>query len=196
MNLHHHIDVEVVVVPPVFDYPSTDAEVEIRAGDAAAHGGIPLTQDVVMPMASPVLLKQLQPMLTPADLVGAPLIRTALEPWQPWFQAALLDWPEPAQGPKFQDLGLIYEAAVKGHGVALCRPSLVHDWLLSDTLRPLFPVFSRPVNQYYALANTNVPEVRLFVHWLQSLCAEQAVVSHELAQRALAQHAPAAASPQ
>lgn len=188
MNLYPHIDVELIVVPPVFDYPSTNAEVEIRAGDALANGGIPLTQDVAMPMASPVLLKSLPPLRCPADLRHAPLIRTTLEPWQPWFQAALLDWPEPQQGPKFQDLGLIYEAALKGHGVALCRLSLVRDWLMNDTLRPLFNVFSRPANQYYALTNTPSEEVRIFVQWLQSLCAEQAMLSQELAQQALARH--------
>ncbi len=188
MNQYPHIDVELIVVPPVFDYPSTNADVEIRAGDAAAHGGIPLTQDVVMPMASPVLLKSLPPMKSPGDLQHAPLIRTALEPWRPWFQAAMLDWPEPVQGPKFQDLGLIYEAALKGHGVALCRLSLVRDWLQTDTLRPVFNVFSRPDNQYYALTNSKSQEVRLFVHWLQSLCFEQSVQAQELARQACVQH--------
>ena len=188
MNMYPHIDVELVVVPPVFDYPSTNADVEIRAGDAAAFGGIPLTNDVVMPMASPVLLKSLPAMASPLDLKHAPLICTTLEPWRPWFQSALLDWPEPKQGPKFQDLGLIYEAALKGHGVALCRLGLVRDWLLNDTLRPLFNVFSRPDNQYYALTNSKSEEVRLFVHWLQSLCSEQSMQAQELAQLACSKH--------
>jgi len=185
MNQYPHIDVELVVVPPVFDYPSTNADVEIRAGDGAAHGGVPLTQDVAMPMASPLFLKSVGPIIAPLDLQHVPLIRTPLEPWQPWFEAALLDWPEPQQGPKFQDLGLIYEAALKGHGVALCRLSLVCDWLRSGALMPLFPMFSRPIKQYYALINTSSEEVRLFVQWLQSLCVEQSLLAQELAQQAL-----------
>lgn len=185
MNQYPHIDVELVVVPPVFDYPSTNADVEIRAGDVDAHGGVPLTHDVAMPMASPLLLKTAALMHSPSQLQHVPLIRTALEPWQPWFEAALLDWPEPQKGPKFQDLGLIYEAALKGHGVALCRLGLVCDALRSGALQPLFPVFSRPKNQYYALINTHSEEVKHFVHWLQALCAEQTLLGQELAQQAL-----------
>jgi LysR family glycine cleavage system transcriptional activator len=187
-NLHSHIELELIVVPPVFDYPSTNAEVEIRAGDATQYGGIPLTRDMATPMASPLLLKTLPPIRTPADLRGAPLIRTPLEPWQPWFQATLLDWAEPTQGPKLQDLGLTYEAAAKGHGVALCRLSLVKDWLVNDHLRPLFNVYSLPTNQYYALANTHTPEVRLFVQWLQSICSEEADRGQEIAQFAYEKH--------
>lgn len=185
MNRYPHIDVELVVVPPVFDYPSTNADVEIRAGDVDAHGGVPLTHDVAMPMASPLFLKTAAPLHNPSQLQHVPLIRTALEPWQPWFEAALLDWPEPQKGPKFQDLGFIYEAALKGHGVALCRLGLVCDWLRSGALQPLFSVFSRPKNQYYALINTNSDEARQFVHWLQALCTEQSLLGQELAQQAL-----------
>jgi LysR family glycine cleavage system transcriptional activator len=187
-NLHSDIELELIVVPPVFDYPSTNAEVEIRAGDAALHGGIPLTRDMATPMASPLLLKTLPPIRTPADLRHAPLIRTPLEPWQPWFQANLLDWAEPTQGPKLQDLGLTYEAAAKGHGVALCRLGLAKDWMVNDHLRPLFNVYSLPTNQYYALANTHTPQVRLFVQWLQSVCSEEAEQGQEIAQFAYEKH--------
>lgn len=194
MNQYPHIDVELVVVPPVFDYPATNADVEIRAGDGNAHGGVPLTHDVAMPMASPLFLKSIAPLANPAQLQHVPLIRTALEPWQPWFQAAMLDWPEPQKGPKFQDLGLIYEAALKGHGVALCRLGLVCDWLRSGALQPLFPVFSRPKSQYYALINTSSDEARQFVHWLQALCTEQALLGQELVQQALGRSAASASN--
>ena len=173
-QLRPQVELELVIVPPVFDYPSTNADIEIRAGDAALHGGVNLTQDVAMPLASPLLLKTLPPLQAPQDLLHAPLIRTQLEPWKAWFHAAGLECGEPQQGPKFQDLGLTYEAAAKGHGVALCRLGLAKDWLTSGALIPLFDVTSYPPNQYYALVKKPGPESQDFIDWLQQLCKEQA----------------------
>lgn len=190
-HVHPHVELELVIVPPVFDYPSTNADIEIRAGDGAMHGGVSLTQDVAMPLASPLLLKTLPPLNTPQDLLKAPLIRTQLEPWQAWFQAAGMDYPEPHQGPKFQDLGLTYEAAAKGHGIALCRLGLVKDWLVSGALQPLFAVTSCPPNQYYALVKKPGPESQAFLHWLQGLCKEQAAEGKLLANRLLTECAMA-----
>ena len=62
-------------------------------------------------------------------LAGLPLLRSPLEPWQPWFRVAGLDWPEPCAGPRLLDLGMTLEAAANGRGVALARPSLARAWL-------------------------------------------------------------------
>jgi LysR family transcriptional regulator, glycine cleavage system transcriptional activator len=182
---HPGIAIELTVVPPVFDYPGTNADVEIRAGDASAHEGIPLMQDVITPMASPHLLPTLPRIESPQDLRNAQIIRTPLEPWLPWFRAAKLDWPEPVGGPKLLDLGLAFEAAVNSHGVALCRPSLVRDWLARGALVPLFDIFVRPAKQYYVLANVNDPAIAAFVLWLQDLCAEAAEAGVRLARDGL-----------
>ena len=173
-NAHPHFDVELLIVPPIFDYPATNADVEIRNGDVAASGGILLMQDVVTPLVSPDLLLRLPPLRVPGDLRHAPLIRTPLKPWSPWFHSALLDWPEPARGPKLLDLGLTFEAAVNGHGIALCRPSLVRDWLTRRALRPLFDIFARPTKQYYVLADVQQQASQLFVQWLQAVCSDNA----------------------
>ena len=77
------IELEVVLSIPFLDVASSDADVEVRNGDAAAAGGDVLMRDVVMPMASPALLARLPPLLAPADLAHAPLLRTPLEPWTP-----------------------------------------------------------------------------------------------------------------
>ena len=44
---------------------------------------------------------------SPAELSKATLLRSALEPWKSWFEVAGLDWPEPARGPLFTDLGIL-----------------------------------------------------------------------------------------
>ena len=171
---HPEIELEVVLSIPYLDVAGSDADVEVRNGDAAAAGGTPLMHDVVLPVASPGLLARLPPLREPADLAQAPLLRTPLEPWAPWFRAAGLDWPEPAQGPKLVDLGLTLEAAVSGQGIALARPSLARSWLAAGALRPLFDITAVPANQYYLLPHAAQGAAALFARWLVDLCAQVA----------------------
>jgi DNA-binding transcriptional LysR family regulator len=171
---HPDIEIEVVLSIPYLAAPSSDADIEIRNGDAAAAGAAPLMHDILLPMASPGLLARLPPLRSPADLVHAPLLRTPLEPWTPWFRAAGLDWPEPSQGPKLVDLGLTLEAAVSGQGVALARPSLARAWLMAGALRPLFDLSAEPAHQYHLLPHAPQGAPALFAAWLQGVCEQAA----------------------
>lgn len=181
---HPEVELEVVLSIPYLDPGTMDADVQVRNGDAAAAGGTLLMDDVVTPMAAPALLQRLPPLRTPADLLNAPLLRTPLEPWAPWFAAAALEAPEPAQGPKLVDLGLLLEAAVSGQGIALGRPSLARHWLASGALVPLFALTARPANQYFLMPHARSGAPAEFAHWLRSVCAQ-------VAQEAVAQLAPA-----
>ena len=116
----------------------------------------------------------------PADLQHAPLLRTPLEPWTPWFRAAGLDWPEPASGPRLVDLGLLLEAAVSAQGVALGRPSLARHWLAAGALRPLFDVQATPVNQYFVLPHAPGGAAAAFADWLHTVCDKVTADASEL----------------
>lgn len=175
---HPQFDLEVLLSIPYLEGGGSEADVEVRHGDAAAVGGRPLMDDVVLPLAAPALLARLPALRVPADLAQAPLLRTPLEPWSPWFAAAGLDWPEPTQGPKLVDLGLTLEAAVSAQGVALARPSLARHWLASGTLVALpFDVLARPANQYYVMPHPPDGAAALFAAWLGALCARVAAES-------------------
>lgn len=177
---HPDVDLEVVLSIPFLDVAATEADVEVRNGDAAAAGGAPLMHDCVLPVASPALLARLPPITAPADLAHAPLLRTPLEPWTPWFIAAGLSWSEPGQGPKLVDLGLTLEAAVAGQGVALARPSLARHWLDSGTLLPLFHITVQPANGYYLLPFAADGANAAFADWLRGVCervASEALVA-------------------
>lgn len=176
---HPQIELEVVLSIPYLDSKSGDADIEIRNGDAAAAGCAPLMHDVVMPMAAPALLARLPRLDRPADLAGAPLLRTPLEPWTPWFRAAGLDWPEPTAGPKLLDLGLTLEAAVCGQGFALGRPTLARDWLASGALVVPFALPAEPVNQYFLLPHDDAGAAGLFAGWLAEVCAGVAAQARE-----------------
>lgn len=168
------IELEIVLSIPYLDAAATDADVEVRHGDAAAHGGRVLMHDVVLPLAAPALLQRIGPLREPRDLLAAPLLRTPIEPWAPWFAAAGVASGEPTQGPKLVDLGLTLEAAVAGQGIALARPSLARHWLATGTLRPLFGVLATPAHQYYLLPHAASGAAALFADWLAELGAEAA----------------------
>jgi len=87
---------------------------------------------------------------------------------------AQVDCCESDRGSKFLDLGLAYEAAVNGQGVALCRPSLMGDWLERKALQPLFDVFAEPTGSYYLLPGNERSRTESFTGWLQALCSRLA----------------------
>ena len=169
------VELEVVLSIPYLNGTSSgsgsgsgsgsDCDLEVRHGGAEL-GGTLLMHDVVLPMIAPGLLARLPALREPADLAHAPLLRTPIEPWAPWFAAAGLAWPEPAQGPKLVDLGMTLEAAVSGQGVALARPSLARLWLESGALRPLFTVHARPAHQYRLLAHAASGPAAECARWL------------------------------
>jgi LysR family transcriptional regulator, glycine cleavage system transcriptional activator len=163
---HPQIELEVLLSIPFLNGSGPEADVEVRHGDV----GEVLMHDCVMPMAAPALLRSLPPMRQPVDLVIAPLLRTPIEPWLPWFQAAGLNWPEPTRGPKLVDLGLTLEAAVSGQGVALGRPSLARPWLAAGSLVPLFDIVAQPALQYRLLPHGEAAAA-LFADWLRGVCA-------------------------
>ncbi len=173
---HPEVELELVLSLPSLDVEATDADVEVRYGDAAV--GHLLLRDRVQPMAAPALLERLPPLRAPADLRAAPLLRTPLEQWGPWLRAAGLDWPEPATGPQLMDLGLALEAAVCGQGVVLGRLTLARHWLASGSLVPLFDLSIEPANRYYLLPYATRGAAPLFARWLTGRCAELQAQAH------------------
>ena len=166
---HPHVELEVLLSIPYLDATGnrsgSDCDLEVRHGGAEL-GGTLLMHDVVLPMIAPGLLARLPALREPADLAHAPLLRTPIEPWAPWFAAAGLAWPEPTQGPKLVDLGMTLEAAVSGQGVALARPSLARHWLESGALRPLFSVHAQPTHQYRLMPHATSGPAAQCARWL------------------------------
>lgn len=168
------IVIEVSLSVPLYDLSLSESDVEVRFG----AGNYPdfltekLFEEAAFPVASPAYLAQIGGIATPAELGKATLLRSALEAWQPWFQAAGLDWPEPADTLRVDDLGLLLEAVRHGHGVGLTRQHFAAQMIASGEVVELFDIrLSAPAHAYYVVyeeAARARPEVQTFIDWLMA----------------------------
>lgn len=169
------ITVEMYLSVPLYDLSLSESDVEIRFG-AGNYPNIvteKLFEEPAFAVASPAYLKTIAPLKTPNDLQHANLLRSALEPWQPWFEAAgLKDWPEPSVGLRVDDLGLLLESVRHGYGVGLTRQHFAEDLLAKGDIVELFDVRLRtPPHAYYMVYERQIrerPEVDVFIDWLQN----------------------------
>ncbi len=173
--LYPDISVEMYLSVPLYDLSLSESDVEIRFG-AGNYPNIvteKLFEEPAFAVASPAYLKSIAPLNTPQDLQQATLLRSALEPWQPWFEAAgLKDWPEPSTGLRIDDLGLLLEAVRHGYGVGLTRQHFAEELLARGDIVELFDVRLRtPPHAYYVVYERQTrerPEVDAFIAWMQN----------------------------
>ena len=171
-SLHPEIAVELFVSVPLYDLSLSESDVEIRfgAGNYPNIVTVKLFEEPAFAVASPAYLARIAPLRVPTDLRNATLLRSALEPWQPWFEAAGLDWAEPVGGVRVDDLGLLLEAIKHGHGIGLSRQHFARDMLESGEVVRLFDVqLTTPPHAYYVVYDQQVrqrPEVALMIDWL------------------------------
>jgi DNA-binding transcriptional LysR family regulator len=181
---HTQVELELQLSVPYAGPGAAPADVEVHYGEVDAGAPQALLCEQVLPLAAPALLQRLPALRQPPDLAQAPLLRTPLLPWVPWFRAAGLDWPEPAEGPKLLDLGLTLEAAVSGQGIALARPALARPWLAAGGLVPALRLRAWPAQHYQLRVHADTEAARGFAAWLREACArEQAAAQEELSRR-------------
>lgn len=170
---HPDIVIELFLSVPLYDLSLSESDVEVRFG-AGKYPDIvteKLFEEPTFAVASPQYLEKIGGLQTPADLKKAVLLRSALEPWQPWFEVAGLDWPEPSTGLRLDDLGLLLEAVRHGHGVGLTRKHFAQDRIANGEIVHLFEDvhLKTPPHAYYVVYEQQVrdrPEVGAFVDWL------------------------------
>jgi DNA-binding transcriptional LysR family regulator len=171
--LHPEIVVELFLSVPLYDLSLSESDVEVRFG-AGKYPDIiteKLFEEPTFAVANPQYLAKIGGVKTPADLQKATLLRSALEPWQPWFEVAGLDWPEPSTGLRVDDMGLLLEAVRHGHGVGLTRKHFVQEVLARGEVVPLFEhiELKSPPHAYYVVYEQPArarPEVGVFIDWL------------------------------
>jgi DNA-binding transcriptional LysR family regulator len=171
-DAYPEIDLTLQVSIPLLDVVAEDADLIVRfgAGRYADLEYICLNKDVVTPMASPAFVREHGPFESPLDLQNLPLLRSPLEPWRTWFAANGLDWPEPAEGSQFNDIGLMCDGAAAGMGVGLIRLRLGAPWLENGSLVRLYAHDVPSPHAHYLCWRTGAMdrwEVAAFADWLK-----------------------------
>ena len=173
--LHPDIVLEIFLSVPLYDLSMSERDLEVRFGAGRYPDLVTekLFEEPTFVVATPAYLEKIGGVKTPQDLKKATLLRSALEPWQPWFEVAGLDWPEPSTGLRVDDLGLLLETVRHGYGVGLSRQHFVGDLLAKGEVVHLFPEISlkTPPHAYYVVYEQSVrerPEVIAFLDWLKN----------------------------
>ena len=177
---HPEIEIEIYLFVPLYDLSLSESDVEVRFG-AGEYPNLVTKKLFIEPafvVASPGYLKTIPSIKVPADLRHAKLLRSALEPWQPWFEVAGLDWPEPPVGLRIDDLGLLLEAVKHGHGVGLTRQHFSQELIDTGAVVRLFDTqIASPPHAYYLVHEAQPimrPEVQLFIDWIQATYQHEA----------------------
>lgn len=168
------IEIDVAVEAPMQVRPERH-DIDIRFGDGRFDERVTtkLFDDVVVVLAAPDYING-RALRQPLDLERGELLRSPLVRWRPWFAAAGLDWPEPARGQSFTDLGILLEAAASGLGVAVCTRRIAERWTDSGQLMPLFGLTVPASSTYYTLVQRDLmqrSEVASFTEWLAATFA-------------------------
>lgn len=168
------IVVEVFLSVPLYDLCLNESDLEVRFG-AGKYPDMVTTRlfgEPAFAVASPAYLERIGGIATPADLKKATLLRSALEQWKPWFEQAGLDWPEPMDALRVDDLGLLLEAIKHGHGVGLTRHHFAQEMIARGEVVQLFDIrLEAPPHAYYVVyeqTSRTRPEVQLFIDWMMA----------------------------
>ncbi len=168
---------------PDLNLGTVDVRVSIEAEIYPGLRSRSLMRDTVFPVCAPSLLNQI-PLRRFSDLRNHVLLydidvapgATPMS-WGRWFQEAGMVESDAAGRIDFNDAIMVAEAAVRGHGIALARQSLVRDYLESGRLvRPL--KISQPADDNFYVATTEAgaerPRVRVFLEWLERQIEDRA----------------------
>jgi LysR family glycine cleavage system transcriptional activator len=140
---HPEIDLRIDASHRIADFARDGVDVAIRygAGDYPGLGAVRLFEESIFPVCSPALLEGPQPLREPADLGMHTLLHVDVGPhhgswpdWRMWLLAAGAGDVDHTRGPRFSEISMALQAAVRGQGLALGSTGLVDDDIAAGRL--------------------------------------------------------------
>jgi LysR family transcriptional regulator, glycine cleavage system transcriptional activator len=183
---HPQVDVRISATLDTLDLNRADLDVAVRFCPLGEGDGPALFEETVMPVCSPLLLKQRDnPLKSPADLVRHTLLAydvrqnqaLALD-WEPWLR--LMGYPDirPQNTVQFSQYTDVVTAAAAGQGVAIGRFPLLNQMLKNKSLVAPFKGTASSKRGYFIAWSTrgqNNPDAIDFVKWLRAEAASAAL---------------------
>ncbi len=174
-NAYPEVELILQVSIPLLNVTAEESDLEVRFG-TGGYADVEhrvILEDKLTPVCSPGYLNEFGPFGrfdTKPEVLQARLLRSPLEPWSPWFDSCGIDVPEPSLGAQFNDIGLIYDAAASGFGVALLRLKMGAAWLESGRLLRLSPRAVPSTHKHYICWRPGALgrwECAAFADWIQ-----------------------------
>jgi LysR family glycine cleavage system transcriptional activator len=178
---HPDIDLRITASVELVDFARDDVDVGIRRG----RGDYPglwvrrLFGESVYLVCTPALLEGPHGLRKPHDLRHHTLLHDDdTSGWRLWLELAGVEGVDAKRGPIFSDSGMLLQAAVEGHGVALGRSVLVSADLAAGRLVRPFDEVSMPFQfaYYFVCPHTHAerPKVVALRDWLLQEAAADA----------------------
>jgi LysR family glycine cleavage system transcriptional activator len=157
-DAHPKIEVSILVDQVRKSPTETGADLNIRMGARPSKDveAIPLMDERVFPVMSPILWEKLGRPTKTDELLGLPLLhdRDPSTSWGMWRKHVGPERLEVRKGPRLTSSDLILRAAEQGQGVALARGCLAQESVASGSLlRPFGDVELDLGTNYWIIAN-------------------------------------------
>lgn len=169
---HPEIDLQISSSAELCEFSRGDVDLGIRSGLGRWPGlqADLIAREWLAPLCSPALLEAGPPLRTPADLRFHTLLHDQpADLWPRWLDAAGVPEAGGRSGPAFTDSGLVLQAAIDGHGVALGRLFLAADDIAAQRLvRPFAKALQNDYSYWivYPKAVADRPRIGAFRDWL------------------------------
>lgn len=155
-------------------FDETNTDVAIMYVDRDLPGNLrsrTLFEGTLYPVCSPHVLTGLSPVITPADLLGLPLIAVSSAPndWCDWFRAAGMEDVPALRFTKVDTYALALEMAITGAGVAMLNGPFAEEELRRRELVLPVDLVARSRGDWaviYRADHERDRKVRAFVDWL------------------------------
>lgn len=173
---HPEVDVRLSADNRTVDLAREEVDVALRYGppELMPPDALLLFDEVVFPVAAPVIARAFPQVPTAADLAAVTLLAYTGEPvpgldWSPWLVSLGLDKARPKALIQFNQYDQMIRAAADGQGIALGRGPLVRRLIDEGRLAPLMEARERIASRGYFLLRASAetrPEVEAFSAWL------------------------------
>nr|WP_321272379.1 transcriptional regulator GcvA [Alcaligenes faecalis] len=170
---HPDIEIRVEASPTLVDLRRDKVDIAIRHGLGVYPGlqAEPLMAPVLLPVASPALLKDKPAIQEPADCLEWPLLQDAdRADWALWLSAhGVEDDARADRGTAFEDDYLLIRGAIAGLGLALIPQEYAQDEIAAGRL---VQVLDKPWPARFAYYLVTLPdttqraEIRAFSDWI------------------------------
>ena len=175
MSTHPDWAINIDSTAALVDFARDGVDIAIRFGVGPWPGlhCERLMGDEYILVASPTMNRGRLPK-KPSELVDYPLLRSDAEPWTTWCTAAGITLKRPDRGVGHEDMGVMLQSAIDGHGILLARRAIAAAELEKGTLVALFGIAAPSLSSYWIVYPEEPPATPRMLAFRDWLVAEAA----------------------